>query len=267
MFEAALALAMIFLPGVEGKIESGNLQVLAWLQAEESVESQSVSEDILSAAKRMVDLQTDYRFSFPTIEYPFGDVPSDWGLCCDVVVRACRAAGIDLQELVYEDSHRERELYIEANRRQNFARPLNRSWIHRRTSNLNLFLQRYAQVLPTRYDSTRPEEWQPGDIVIYQKYQDLTWHIAIVSDEIDSFTGIPKVIDAWLNPGHVSEDHRLTDHGAIGGHYRITDSFRASLSEEHREAAIAAWKEFIGDEDESDQRLAESTEEIEPSSL
>jgi len=83
MVEAAIALAMIFLPDLEENLAKSPFQDIFRTPVHESAEKLSVSEEILSAAKRMVDLRTDYRFSFPTIDYPFGDVPSDWGLCCD----------------------------------------------------------------------------------------------------------------------------------------------------------------------------------------
>lgn len=206
----------------------------------------------------MVQIGPRYRFDFPEIDYPVGDLAAAYGHCCDVVVRACRAAGIDLQQLVYEDSLRERNQYIEANRLHNFSRPLNRSWAHRRTANLNLFLQRHALSLPTRIDQDDISEWRPGDIVVYRKGGRLTWHIAIVSDEIDPVSNTPRVIDAWTNPGYVSTKHLLTDHGEIAGHYRFEESFRESLPEEHRTAALLAWEEFLEQSGVDPHRLAES---------
>ena len=35
--------------------------------------------------------------------YPNGDVNPKWGVCTDLVIRAVRYAGIDLQKSVYED--------------------------------------------------------------------------------------------------------------------------------------------------------------------
>ena len=43
-----------------------------------------------------------YDASYFAIDYPNGDVPSDKGVCTDVIVRAYRM-GIDLQKEVHED--------------------------------------------------------------------------------------------------------------------------------------------------------------------
>ncbi len=44
-----------------------------------------------------------YDGRYTRIGYPMGDVPQDRGVCTDVVIRAYRALGIDLQVLVHED--------------------------------------------------------------------------------------------------------------------------------------------------------------------
>ena len=38
-----------------------------------------------------------------TLPYPGGDVPRTMGVCTDVIVRALRNAGIDLQKEVHQD--------------------------------------------------------------------------------------------------------------------------------------------------------------------
>src|SRR5438128_10024225 len=44
-----------------------------------------------------------YDPAYVRIGYPGGDVPMDRGVCSDVVVRAFRKAGIDLQKDIHED--------------------------------------------------------------------------------------------------------------------------------------------------------------------
>jgi hypothetical protein len=44
-----------------------------------------------------------YDPSYVRLAYPGGDVAADRGVCADVVVRAFRALGVDLQERVHED--------------------------------------------------------------------------------------------------------------------------------------------------------------------
>ena len=242
MIEAAVALAFLV-----GAYSENLLPPLESLVGESMVESASISlsEEILSAAKVCIAKQTRYRMDYPAISYPAGDIPFDTGLCSDVVIRSLRAAGIDLQQLVYEDSQRARSQYLDANRRTGFGRPLNRSWVHRRTANLNLFLKRHAIELPTRYDMRTADTWQPGDIVIYIRKGWETWHTAIVSDVTSEISGCPLVIDSWSQPGYVSESHSLIEFGAIGGHYRIPESLRESLSDEHVAAAQQAWFRYV----------------------
>jgi len=205
----------------------------------------SLSEEILSAAKVCAVKQTRYEMTYPDIPYPGGDVGENEGLCCDVVVRALRAAGIDLQELVYEDALGARASYLAANRWTGFGRPLNRSWVHRRTANLKVFFKRHALELPTWYGPSSAETWQPGDLVIYVRKGWETWHIAVVSDSTDPATGRPMVIDSWSQPGYVSETHELTSFGPIAGHYRIQEELRDTLPEEHKERSRQAWYRYV----------------------
>lgn len=47
--------------------------------------------------------KVDYDPAYFSIKYPNGDVPADKGVCTDVVIRAYRKLGIDLQKEVHED--------------------------------------------------------------------------------------------------------------------------------------------------------------------
>ena len=44
-----------------------------------------------------------YDPSYFRLDYPNGDVPADKGVCTDVIIRAYRKLGIDLQKEVHED--------------------------------------------------------------------------------------------------------------------------------------------------------------------
>jgi hypothetical protein len=245
MIEAAIALFLVY-GSYEGILSVPNS---AGETSTTETRSGSLSEEILEGAKLCAAERTRYRMSYPTIDYPAGDIPSGEGLCCDVVVRSLRAAGIDLQELVYEDSHAARQEYLNAALRTGFERPLNRSWIHRRTASLNLFLERNAVSLPTVYNSETAASWRPGDIVIFERNGWETWHAAIVSDVTDEFLGSPLLIDSWSSPGYTTDTHTLASYGTIGGHYRIPESLREALSEENRDRARSAWLAFLGESD------------------
>jgi hypothetical protein len=57
----------------------------------------------LAARPRQVGVTVAYDPAYTRIPYPGGDVPLRRGVCTDVVVRAFRASGIDLQVKLHED--------------------------------------------------------------------------------------------------------------------------------------------------------------------
>ena len=59
----------------------------------------SVSEAAIERTRHRVA----YDPSYVRLTYPMGDVASDRGVCTDVVIRAYRRLGIDLQERVHID--------------------------------------------------------------------------------------------------------------------------------------------------------------------
>ena len=58
---------------------------------------------IARAAAQQVGVTVAYDPNYTRIAYPNGDVPRERGVCTDVVIRAFRAVGIDLQQKVHED--------------------------------------------------------------------------------------------------------------------------------------------------------------------
>src|SRR5688572_2951532 len=71
------------------------------------VESVRALDSPLTARERVVANALEqtrvtrlYDPAYTVLPYPMGDVPRDRGVCTDVVVRAFRAAGIDLQREV-----------------------------------------------------------------------------------------------------------------------------------------------------------------------
>ena len=59
------------------------------------------ARQIMQAAKAQIGTRYDARYQ--TIAYPLGDVPANRGACTDVVIRALRATGIDLQQRIHAD--------------------------------------------------------------------------------------------------------------------------------------------------------------------
>src|SRR5215210_938294 len=58
---------------------------------------------MLESAMRQTEITKNYDPNYIVISYPNGDVPMETGVCSDVVIRAFRGAGIDLQREVHED--------------------------------------------------------------------------------------------------------------------------------------------------------------------
>ena len=66
---------------------------------------------LVAAARHQTRTATTYDGSYTRVGYPMGDVPSNRGVCTDLVIRAYRVIGIDLQVLVHEDMRAHFDLY------------------------------------------------------------------------------------------------------------------------------------------------------------
>jgi len=115
--------------------------------------------------------------------YPGGDVHPKKGICSDLVVRALRNAGIDLQEQVHMD--------VMANRRAYGVKVPDKFIDHRRVWILKTFFKRYWTSLTTKLEN--PDDWQSGDIVIWDIGSRDHLHIGIVGNRKRS-DGFPFVI-------------------------------------------------------------------------
>ena len=99
---------------------------------------------LVAAATAQTAHTVRYDGAYRRIPYPLGDVPSDIGVCSDVVVRAYRALGIDLQQRVHEDMRAAFSAYPRA---WGLARP-DPNIDHRRVPNLRTFFQRRGTSRP-----------------------------------------------------------------------------------------------------------------------
>ena len=143
------------------------------------------------------------------IDYPNGDVPADKGVCTDVVIRAYRKMGIDLQKEVHEDMKANFSKYP-----KNWGlKSTDRNIDHRRVPNLMKFFSRHGTEKPMSQD---PKDYLPGDIVCWNLRGGIT-HIGIVSKK-KSFFGNRYLIVHNIGAGQVLEDC-LFDYKIIG-HYR-----------------------------------------------
>ncbi|HYG19233.1 MAG TPA: DUF1287 domain-containing protein [Ohtaekwangia sp.] len=115
-----------------------------------------------------------YDPSYFAIPYPNGDVPPDRGVCTDVIIRAYRELGIDLQQAVHEDMKNNFSAYP-----KNWGlRATDKNIDHRRVPNLMMFFQRHGETLKK---SAAPDDYAAGDIVTWDLGNGIT-HIGIVID-------------------------------------------------------------------------------------
>ncbi|MEW8507937.1 MAG: DUF1287 domain-containing protein [Candidatus Thiodiazotropha sp.] len=165
----------------------------------------------MSAALDRTKHSVRYDGSYVPLTYPGGDVPSNTGVCTDLLIRAYRALDIDLQQLVHEDMAANFDSY-----------PSRRIWgltradsniDHRRVPNLQRFFTRHGRSLPiTRTGSA----YKSGDIVTWILPGNLP-HIGIVTDRFNPETGVPLIVHN-IGAGPKLED--MLFHYPITGHYR-----------------------------------------------
>jgi uncharacterized protein len=99
-------------------------------------------------------------------------VPSDKGVCTDVVIRAYRKVGIDLQKEVHEDRMANFKLYT----KKWGLLKTDKNIDHRRVPNLMTFFARHGEVKTMNQTASN---YQPGDIVCWYLGEGIT-HIGLV---------------------------------------------------------------------------------------
>jgi uncharacterized protein YijF (DUF1287 family) len=170
-------------------------------------EPPSELQRIIQSAYAQVGVTLRYDPSYVSIPFPGGDVPIDRGVCTDVIVRAYRRIGVDLQVLVNQDM---RKAFTAYPRKWGLSRP-DPNIDHRRVDNLAVFFGRHGQSLPI---SKEASDYRPGDIVTL-RLPDGRPHIGLVSDR--STDGRPLLVHN-IGAGAQVEDMLFTF--TITGHYR-----------------------------------------------
>lgn len=166
-----------------------------------------VVAQMLEGAERQVGVTVIYDGSYRRLAYPGGDVPPERGVCTDVVVRAYRNAGVDLQVLVHEDLRRSFAAYPRAWG----MRGPDRNIDHRRVPNLATFFTRHGTVLQA---SRQASDYLPGDIVTWRLASGLP-HVGIVSARV---AGERPLVIHNIGAGTVFEDVLFAN--PVTGHFR-----------------------------------------------
>lgn len=162
------------------------------------------------AALELTKEKVVYDPSYFSISYPNGDIPKGKGVCTDVIIRAYRKIGIDLQKEVHEDMKTNFSKYPKLWGLKSTDKNID----HRRVPNLmNYFKRQQAE----KINSKNPKDYLPGDIVTWNLGGAIT-HIGIVVHK-KSLDKKRNLIVHNIGSGQVLEDCLFSY--KIIGHYRF----------------------------------------------
>jgi len=178
------------------------------------------STRLAEAAVELTGQAVSYDPAYYSITYPNGDVPPDRGVCTDVVIRAYRKVGIDLQKEVHEDMLANFDKYPKL---WGLSRP-DTNIDHRRVPNLMRFFARHGSAKPV---SIRAEDYTPGEVVFWNLGSGVQ-HVGIVSGK-RSAEGQRYLIIHNIGGGQVLEDCLFRYE--ITGHYIYPSLSRIATSE------------------------------------
>lgn len=168
---------------------------------------------LLDSIYEQLAVTHSYDPAYVKIAYPDGDVPMETGVCTDVIVRAFRAQGVDLQQSVHEDMRRHFRKYP----RKWGLRTPDTNIDHRRVPNLMTYFERKGFDLPV---SNTPDDYLPGDVVAW-KLNEKQFHIGIVM-KARSHDEMRPLIGHNINAGVLLQDALFN--WEIVGHYRYFDA-------------------------------------------
>lgn len=202
----ALILLSLFAPGCRQSSDQAHFERAAGRARPPAAELQPPLKQVVEAGLEQTKYTFYYDPSYTRIDYPGGDVPLERGVCTDVIIRAFRKVGVDLQKEVHEDMRRNFSAYP---KKWGLTSP-DSNIDHRRVPNLRTYFERKGRALKI---TTNPEDYLPGDVV--------TWdlgglpHIGMVtniwSDDAQNFllvhnigrgARVEDVLFAWRITGH-----------------------------------------------------------------
>jgi len=183
--------------------------VMAGAQPRAPMPRSTFVRDLIRAAVAQANERVVYDGSYRRIPYPGGDVPPDIGVCTDLVVRAYRAVGVDLQVRVHEDMTAAFASYPRA---WGLSRP-DSNIDHRRVPNLQTYLRRRGAQQPVTDDAAA---YRAGDLVTWMLPGNVP-HIGLVTDQ-RSPDGQRPLIAHNIGRGPQIEDMLFAF--PVTGHYR-----------------------------------------------
>lgn len=165
---------------------------------------------VIESANLQLETTKTYDPAYVVLDYPNGDVSPEKGVCTDVVVRAFRNAGVDLQKEVHEDMTANFSVYP---KKWGLARA-DANIDHRRVPNLQTFFTRRGKSLAITQNS---EDYIPGDVVSWDLDNRGMTHIGLISNVWNEKTARYSIIHN-IGGGAVLED--AVFNWKITGHYR-----------------------------------------------
>jgi len=179
--------------------------VIAFLALTSLAAATPVALLIAGAAREQVGVTNVYDPAYVQLAYPNGDVPLGRGVCADVVIRAFRRAGVDLQVELHNDMTRHFAVYP---RNWGLKKP-DANIDHRRVPNLMTYFARRGKSQPIG------GPYEAGDVVAWRLPGGL-YHIGVVSAELLP-SGEPLVVH---NIGYGARNEQVLHAFTITGHYR-----------------------------------------------
>lgn len=180
------------------KMKNLSLIFLVFFLSNTFVEGQTTfNKRLADAAFELTKQKVSYDPAYFNIDYPNGDIPASKGVCTDVVIRAYRKLGIDLQKEVHEDMKANFSKYPQ---KWGLSGP-DKNIDHRRVLNLMTFFARNGQVEPITNKAT---DYLPGDLVCWDLGGGIT-HIGIVVNK-KSVDGSRNLIVHNIGGGQVLAD-------------------------------------------------------------
>jgi uncharacterized protein YijF (DUF1287 family) len=179
----------------------------------------SFAKALSTAAVARTRSRVRYDGRYVNISYPWGDVPSNIGVCTDVVIRSYRRLGIDLQKAVHEDMTNGGFYDYPNIRKWNLSSP-DKNIDHRRVYNLQAFFRRHGAQLPITHN---PTHYKPGDLVTWMVGPNLP-HIGVVVEQRSKVDPRRHMIVHNIANGPQMED--ILFKFRITGHYRYNRNNR-----------------------------------------
>lgn len=136
-------------------------------------EKREYINNVMSSAVWQTTQDVTYDGSYRVIQYPMGDVPPHIGVCTDVIIRAYRQGGIDLQVLVHESVKKHHKYYY-PNPIKGYGLHPDSNIDHRRVRILKKFLKLHYPKSELSYT----DSYLPGDLIFWDN-----WHVGILIDK------------------------------------------------------------------------------------